>query len=125
MPRPFGTDRLDVAPSGRVRLRCRQPKAWVARKPAERGLVVHPGTAVRWDDDLWEVVSAEEAPGSEVCYELARWDDQHAIRVLLPYDETSEAVRAADVRGLARKRSWAWVVYLLSPLVGLLPGRVQ
>jgi hypothetical protein len=125
MPRPFGTDRLDVAPSGRARLRCLQPKAWVARKPAARGAAAHPGTALRWEDDLWEVVSAEDAPGGGVSYELARWDDQHAIRVLLPYDETSEAERVADVRGLAKKRSGAWVAYLLSPIVGLLPGRVQ
>ena len=79
MPRPFGTDRLELAPSGRVRLLCRQPKGWVARKPAERGSALHPGTTVRWEDDLWEVVSAGETPVG-VSYELAPWDDRHAIR---------------------------------------------
>jgi hypothetical protein len=88
-------------------------------------MALHPGTAIRWEDELWEVVSAEDLPGGGLSYELARWDDQHAIRVLLPYDETSESERIADARSLERKRSGAYVVYLLSPIVGLLPGRVQ
>jgi len=125
MPRPFGSDQVEALPAGRIRLSCRRPKTWVARKPAAAGRALHPGTAVRWEEDLWEVVAAEETAGGGARYELARWDDQHAIRLLLPYDETSEAERASDARDLARRRSGAWAAWLLSPLVGLLPGRVQ
>jgi hypothetical protein len=88
-------------------------------------MALHPGTAVRWEDDLWEVVSAEEVAGGGVRYELSPWDDRNAIRLLLPYDETSEAEREADGRDLGRRRGLRWLALLLAPLAGLLPGRVQ
>jgi len=125
MPKACDTDRLEPGPPGRLRLSCDRPKTWVARRPASPGNPVHPGTAVRWEEELWEVVVAEARPGGGVRYELARWDDQHAIRVLLPYDERSEAERAADARDAGRRRVAAWVAFLLAPVVGLLPGRVQ
>lgn len=124
MPRPFGTDRIETATHGRVRIVCGQPKSWTPRRPASPGMALHPGTAVRWEDDLWEVVSAEEAEGG-VRYELEPWDDRHAIRVLLPYDETSEVEREADGRDQERRRGLRWLSLLLAPLAGLLPGRVQ
>ena len=88
-------------------------------------MALHPGTAVRWEDDLWEVVAAGNTPGSGVSYELAPWDDQQAIQVLLPYDETSEAERGADARDAGRRRAAGWLTLSLAPVTGLLPGRVQ
>jgi hypothetical protein len=125
MPRPFGTDQAEALPAGRIRLRCRQAKAWTPRKPAEHGMPLHPGTAVRWEDDLWEVVAAGSTPGSGPWYDLAHWDDQHAIRVLLPYDERSESERDADARDVGRRHAAGWLTLLLAPLTGLLPGRIQ
>ncbi len=125
MPRPFGTDRVEELPGGAVRLLCGRPKAWVPRRLAEHGRPLHPGTAVRWEDELWEVVAAGDLPAGGAHYDLARWDDQHAIRVLLPYDETSEAERDADARDVHRRRAAGWLTLLLAPVTGLLPGRVQ
>lgn len=125
MPRPFGSDRVEELPGGLLRLRCRRPKTWVPRRLAERGLPLHPGTAVRWEEALWEVVSASELPGGGASYDLAPWDDRNAIRVLLPYDDASEAEREADHRDLGRRRRARRLVLFLSPVVGLLPGRVQ
>ncbi|MCL4806317.1 MAG: hypothetical protein KJ062_00755 [Thermoanaerobaculia bacterium] len=125
MPRPFGTDRVEIAGGGRLRIVCGQPKSWTPRKPASPGMALHPGTAVRWEDDLWEVVSAEETADGGVRYELRAWDDRNAIRVLLPYDEASEAEREADGRDLGRRRRQRWLALNLAPHVGLLPGRVQ
>ena len=120
MPRPIGSDRVEERPGGRVRLSSRFPKGWTARRPAGPGVPLHPGTAVRWEDDLWEVLDAEETPAGGHAYDLAPWDGQQAIRVLSAYDEASEAARAADRRAGARR-----VVLLLAPVAGLLPGRVQ
>jgi hypothetical protein len=125
MPRPFGTDRIEELPGGTLRLVCRRPKSWTPRRNAERGTALHPGNAVRWEDDLWEVVAARELPEGGARYDLAPWDDQHAIRVLLPYDETSEAERDADARDVDRRRAAGWIALLLAPLTGLLPGRIQ
>jgi hypothetical protein len=86
---------------------------------------LHPGTAVRWEDDLWEVVATGNTAGGGVSYDLAPWDEQHAIRVLLPYDERSEADRSADARDVDRRRVAGWLTLLLAPVAGLLPGRIQ
>lgn len=125
MPRPFGTDRVEAAGHGRIRIVCAIPKAWTPRRPAAPGMALHPGTAVRWEGGLWEVLSAEEVGGGDLRYELVPWDDRNAIRVLLPYDETSEAEREADGRDLERRRGLGRLALLLAPLAGLLPGRVQ
>jgi len=125
VPHPVGRDRVEERPDGRVRLSCLHPKEWTPRRPAGHGLALHPGTAVRWEDEIWEVLSAEETPAGACRYELARWDDQHAIRVLAPYDAASEAARAADRRDVGKRRGARRIVLLLAPLAGLLPGRVQ
>jgi hypothetical protein len=80
---------------------------------------------VRWEDELWEVIAAGEPPAGGAHYELAPWDDRNAIRLLLPYDETSEIEREADARDLARRRAAGWLALLLAPAAGLLPGRIQ
>ena len=97
----------------------------MVRRPAAASAPIHPGTAVRWEDDLWEVIGAEDTPGGGARYELAPWDDQHAIRVLLPNDEKSEAERSADARDVDRRRSAGRLTLLLGPVAGLLPGRIQ
>lgn len=126
VPRPIGDDRVEQRADGKVRLSCRRPKeGWAPRRPAGHGLALHPGTAVRWEDDLWEVVAVEEVSGGSVRYELAAWDDQQAIRLLLPYDEASEAARSADRLDIRKRNGARTVVLLLAPLAGLLPGRVQ
>jgi hypothetical protein len=124
VPHPYGEDRVEQRPDGRVRLSAPRPKGWAPRRPAGPGLALHPGTAIQWEDGIWEVLSAEETGGA-VRYELAPWDDRHAIRLLLPYDEASEAGRAAGARDVGRRRAAGGAALLLAPLVGLLPGRVQ
>ena len=126
MPRPHGTDqRRDRAARWCIRLVCGRPKTWLPENRRERGTAFHPGTAIRWEEDLWEVVSARTLPGGGVSYDLAPWDDQNAVRVLLPYDETSEAARRGGRprRGPAAGRRGLTLV--LAPVTGLLPGRVQ
>jgi len=125
VPRPFGPDRIELASSGHLRLTSPRSKEWVARRPAGPGNVLHPGTAIRWEEELWEVVDAGDALGGGAWYELARWDDRHAIRLVLPYDETSEADGAEARRDVARRGGARLVALLLSPVVGLLPGHVQ
>jgi len=125
VPRPFGDDRVEEPGDGRVRLSCPSSKGWGPRRPAGPGVVLHPGTAIRWEDELWEVVSAAELGDGGVRYELSPWDERNAIRVLLPYDETSEAGRASDARDVGRRRAAGRLALAASPVVGLLPGRVQ
>lgn len=125
MPRPVGTDRLDVAPEGRLILHSARPKGWRGRTPATRTSSEHPGTAVRWENELWEVAVAVELPGGGVRYELRRWDERQTARHVETYDEKSELRRAsAHAADRRRKRGWARAL-LLSPLLGHLPSAIQ
>lgn len=125
MPRPVGNDRLDAAPDGTLVLHATRAKGWRGRVAATPTSAEHPGTAVHWEDDLWEVVSALDLPGGGARYGLRRWDERHATRHVVRYDVESERRlvegRKSDVR---RKRGWVRA-FLLSPLYGLLPSAAQ
>ncbi len=125
MPRPFGTDHLDVAPEGALVLHAGHAKGWRGRGTATQTSTAHPGTAIHWEGELWEVVSAVHLPGGGARYELTRWDERHAARHVERYDEASER-RLAEVRTNDRRRSRGYVrALLLSPLYGLLPAPAQ
>ncbi|HUM01488.1 MAG TPA: hypothetical protein VL084_04335 [Thermoanaerobaculia bacterium] len=125
MPRPFGTDRLDAAASGALVLSSSRPKGWRERSPADRTSAEHPGTAVLWEGELWEVTSAVTLPGGSVRYELRLWDERHTARHVETYDEESEE-RRARARLVEKKRSGGWFLALLfSPLLGHLPSARQ
>lgn len=85
----------------------------------------HPGTAVTWDGALYEVTEARPLPTGDVRYELAPWDDAHAIRTLERYDAPSEDARARERIGRAGAVKKRRAAVLLSPLLGHLPGPVQ
>jgi hypothetical protein len=125
VPRPFGTDHLDVAPEGRLVLHASHAKGWRGRIAATQTSAPHPGTAVHWEGELWEVVSAVDLPGGGARYELSRWDERHATRHVVRYDDASERQLAEGRRSDGRRRR-GWVrALLLSPLYGLLPSAAQ
>ncbi|HQR45592.1 MAG TPA: hypothetical protein PK598_06200 [Thermoanaerobaculia bacterium] len=125
MPRPVGTDRLEVAPEGALVLYAERPKGWRERRPAARTAAEHPGTAVLWEGELWEVTSAVELPGGGARYELRRWDERHAARHVETYDAPREALRG-EARAADRRRGRGWLqAFLFSPLLGHLPSGVQ
>jgi len=125
VPRPFGTDHLDVALEGTLVLHAGHPKGWRGRGTATQTTSAHPGTAIHWEGELWEVVSAVDLPGGGSRYELSRWDERHAARHVVRYDEVSER-RLAEGRHTERRTRRGWVrALLLSPLYGLLPAAAQ
>lgn len=124
MPRAVGCDRLGVETAGQVLLDCDSPKGWRPRVPATPTSAEHPGTAVAWEGDFYEVLEARPR-GPGVQYVLAPWDERHAMRVVMAYDEETEAARGRE-RTDAARRSDRYVYLLLGgPLVGSLPGHVQ
>ncbi len=125
MPRPFGTDHLEVAPEGRLVLHAGHAKGWRGRGMATQTTTAHPGTAIHWEGELWEVVSAVDLPGGGARYELSRWDERHTARHVDRYDEASER-RLAEGRSSDRRRTHGFALaLLLSPLYGLLPAQTQ
>ncbi len=122
---PFGTDRVETSPEGGVWLVCREPKGWHPRRGRSHTSSEYPGTAIRWETELFEVVEAHSHPDGSVRYRLETWPDRHAVRSIQTYDAASEAGRSlvqANRKGsIARRR----LAILLSPLLGHLPGPVQ
>lgn len=124
MPTPYGGDSLVPGPDETVTLVCREPKGWVARKERTTTSSEHPGSAVLWDDALWEVLSVEAGhPG--VRYRLASWDECHVVRVRYVYDAGTEAVRIRETRRHADAARLRLLILAAAPLTGLLPGSVQ
>lgn len=125
MPRPFGTDHLDVAAEGILVVHAGHPKGWRGRGTATQTTSAHPGTAILWEGEVWEVVSAVDLPGGGVRYELSRWDERHAARHVEPYDEESERRLALGRKGDQRRKAGFFRALLLSPVFGLLPAPAQ
>jgi hypothetical protein len=82
--RPYGSDRVRSS-GGRLILHSRLPKGWTPRTPKSLTNAEFPGTAVYWDDEYYEVLSADPLPAGGVRYVLDKWRDDHAIRVFDAY----------------------------------------
>jgi hypothetical protein len=121
----FGSDSAVRLADGSVVLTCLVSKEWVARTAGGQTRAAHPGSAVRWQEEIWEVLEAHPLAGGGIRYRLAPWDSTQAIRTIESYDAESEEARSrvrAFRRGAVRRRRLA---ILFSPLLGHLPGRIQ
>lgn len=121
----FGTDRAEPLRDGSIALTCAVSKGWTCRRPGAQTSAEHPGTAVRWNEGIFEVLEAAALPDGGTRYRLAPWQDRHAIRRIETYDASSEAARAAERnrRGSSIRRRR--LALLLAPLLGHLPGAMQ
>jgi hypothetical protein len=121
----YGTDRVAVAADGSWTISSRRSKGWTARVPRTLTTAEFPGTAVLWDDQYFEVVSATPLPDDAVRYVLAPWADQHAIRVSDRYDAGSEEKRDAEHRKMLQREKGRKTANFLGMFTGLLPAVVQ
>src|SRR5687768_13369970 len=120
---PYGGDRLRSA-GGKIILQSAISKGWVARKP--KGIhAEYPGTAVLWDGEYFEVISAERASETAVRYVLEPWRDDHVIRDFQHYDEATEARRVADYRAAESQRKKSVLSRLAGVVLGHVPAHVQ
>jgi hypothetical protein len=125
VPAAFGGDRVGRGIGDGLTLQCSVAKGWMPRREPDRIRVFHPGTAVVWEELIFEVVGARPLPDGGVEYSLVPWRADLAIRSLERYDMASEAGRAGERKwkaGAIRKRRAA---ILFSPVLGHLPGAVQ
>jgi len=120
----YGSDRVRSA-GEKVILHSRLSKGWTPRTPKTLTHAEFPGTAVLWNDQYYEVVSAEGLPAGGVRYVLTPWADHHAIRIAERYDAESEAQRLADYEMAARQRKRSKAATLFAFVFGHLPSPVQ
>jgi hypothetical protein len=121
-----GSDRVREIADGRVILFSRYPKnGWQARVEKTFTSPEHPGTAIFWDETIYEIVAAEGQQQGGVRYVLEPWRDVHAIRVSERYDEEREAHRFAEHEASIRREQQRKGATLISFLAGHLPALVQ
>ena len=124
-PRALGADRIEEIDGEEILLLSPVSKGWSGRTTRSTVRAAHPGTAVGWEDRIFEVRAAEPRADGGMLYRLAPWEEGHAIRVFERYDEETEGRRETARRDDASAiRSRRWTI-LLAPLAGLLPGSVQ
>jgi hypothetical protein len=121
---PHGSDRVRAA-GDKILLFSRISKGWQPRVPATNLRGEHPGTAVLWDEQYYEVIEAGVMQGGGVRYVLAAWRDEHVFRDFQIYDDDSEARLAADFEQAKRQRSRGKMIWLTSMVLGHLPAPVQ
>lgn len=120
---PYGGDRVRIV-GDTILLSCRTPKGWTGRVERSLNQSEFPGTAVLWDDAMYEVIKVEPIPAG-VRYVLRAWEDGHAIRVSQRYDADSEAHRAAEHRAAIVHEHKRTSVNLFALFLGHLPAIVQ
>lgn len=97
MPRPLGRDRLEPTSDETIVLLSLRPKPWAGREEVSPRAPVLPGTAVRWDGGLFEVLRVEPRPGGGWRHVLAPWDDRFLVRTLVEYGDGEEPPRGEVV----------------------------
>jgi hypothetical protein len=121
--RAYGSDRLKVE-GDRLVLSSRIPKGWQGRIAKTLTSPEHPGTAVLWDGECYEVLDVQPLPQGWR-YTLELWGPTHAVRLTDRYDEESEVERVAEhQRSLTRERRRK-TANLLALFTGHLPAAVQ
>lgn len=125
MPVACGSDRLEIGENGSLLLFCGVSKGWLGRRPKTLTSPEYPGTAVQWEDKVYEVLEADPMPTGGARYRLRPWEETHAIRVLQQYDEASEVLRTGERRDTISRERKRWLSTLLGLLAGHLPGSVQ
>ena len=123
--RPFGADRVEPSPDGGVWLICREPTGWLPRRGRAHTPGEFPGTAVRWETDVFEVVEALAGADGTQRYRLEPWPDRHAIRGIQEYDAASRERRSRELAGYRKSVAKRRLAILFAPILGLLPGPVQ
>jgi hypothetical protein len=123
--RAFGSDRVEPGDGAQVVLTCVRAKGWLARIPKTLTTSQHPGTAILWEEQFFEVVAADAQTGGGVRYVLEPWRDEDVIRVSEAYDEGSEQRRDAEVIAAGKREKGRVLANFLGIFTGQLPAIVQ
>src|SRR5512133_3292866 len=96
MPRPLGRDRIEPTSDETIVLLSLRPKSWTGREEVSPRAPVVPGTAIRWEGELYEVLRVELRAGGGYRHVLAPWDDRYLVRNLVEYGSEESAPLRAD-----------------------------
>ena len=102
-------------------------EGWVPHSPGDFTRAEHPGSAIRYRDQIYEVMLVEETVEGEYAfrYRLRPWDKQYTIRHLVDYTLKTQRDAAdahQEMAGTERLRSW---ILWLFPIAGFAPDPLQ
>src|ERR1035438_1492784 len=100
--------------------------AWRARQGGSRTQAPHPGSAISYEDRMYEVIEIDGAPNTPYSYRymLRIWEDRFAIRQVFPYSlEAAHAATRQLVQHHKESETRRWAVYWFA-LTSLLPTPV-
>jgi hypothetical protein len=100
---------------------------WYPRSRGDFTRAEHPGSAIKYGDKLYEVMSAEETGqwGYNIRYGLREWDSAHVVRTYVSYTPEAEAAVEAVERAEARKLELRNRIVWFFPLAGAAPDLIQ
>src|SRR5512140_404520 len=119
MPKGYEGDSVETGPDGTVFLVSPLPKGWTPRRSATQTTPEHPGTAIVWDGEDWEVLEAESGKNG-TRYTLGPWDERHTMRVHAVYDAQTEAGRLRQAAVDSWDRRKRALILAAAPLTGLM-----
>lgn len=120
----YGADKLRRGNGEQWILLSPRSKGWLPRTPKSMTSAERPGSAVLWDEQHFEVVSAMPS-GDGVRYVLEPWRDEHIMRTVDAYDAASELARDAEHRARIARTRGRGVATATGILAGHLPAAVQ
>jgi hypothetical protein len=117
-------DQIKAAPDGGLYIFSMQEKpGWRPRAAGDQTHAPHPGSAIRYQENLYELMAIQPAEGTPYAYRylLRPWEDRFVVRQVFPYSE--EIARETGRQLQEQRRQHAqntWVTYWFA-LTGLLP----
>ncbi len=105
-----------------------QPKeGWVAHSPGDLARAEHPGSAIKYRDQVYELMRVEETAegGYAFRYGLRPWDPQYAIRHVVNYTLKTQMEAAAAHQDMRRTQWLRSLILWLFPLAGFAPDPLQ
>lgn len=122
--RAYGTDKVETLRNGAAVIDTFHHKGWIGRRVAGTRQLEHPGSAIDWDGELWEVITVERTSHG-VRYVLERWKSSHVVRSADRYDAPSEQRRQREREDLTRRERNRKMTIAASLLLGHLPAEAQ
>jgi len=104
------------------------PKAgWVAHSPGDLVYAEHPGSAIKYRDQLYELMRVEETieGGYQFRYGLRPWDPQYAIGHLVNYTLETQMDAAAAHQDMAKTQGLRNLILWMFPIAGFAPDPLQ
>ena len=100
---------------------------WVPHSAGDFGRAEHPGSAIRYHDQVYEVMCSEETTegGYAFRYCLRPWNPQYVIRHLVDYTLQAQRDAAESRDEMARAERLRSLILWLFPIAGFAPDPLQ